>query len=333
MSLKLKLRNKIWQIEGTVKLADGVKKRVRQTTGYPTAMKTHAEKELSNLLSDIISGKVTSARPDTVDDIARLYLRKPDKDLSDTSLHNLSQLTRDFGKVLIRDLTLRQLTEWYGDMDIEASSIRRHMTTVNAMLEYATSQGISGIPTWRLTKPTVDDSRCRWLTEDERDEFISRSDPAARGILAFFFYTGCRLSEGFRLRGRDLRDGQVTVWSRKGKAKKKKVRQLPILHEVEVHMKPSYSPSELIFPDPNGNEWTRQEFYKYFNRVVADLSIEDFVAHDMRHTYASHLVQKGVNLVVLQQLLGHETLEMVKRYAHLAPNNLTEAAQVLSKVA
>ena len=171
------------------------------------------------------------------------------------------------------------------------------------------------------------------LTEDERDEFISCSDPAARGILAFFFYTGCRLSEGFRLRGRDLRDGQVTVWSRKGKAKKKKVRQLPILHEVAVHMKPSYSPSELIFPDPNGNEWTRQEFYRYFNRVVADLSIEDFVAHDMRHTYASHLVQKGVNLVVLQQLLGHETLEMVKRYAHLAPNNLTEAAQVLSKVA
>ena len=333
MSLKLKLRNKIWQIEGTVKLADGVKKRVRQTTGYPTAMKTHAEKELSDLLSDIISGKVTSTRADTVDDIARLYLRKPDKDLSDTSLHNLSQLTRDFGKVLIKDLTLRQLTEWYGEMDIAPSSIRRHMTTVNAMLEYATSQGVSSVPTWRLSKPTVDDSRCRWLTEDERDEFISRSDPAARGILALFFYTGCRLSEGFRLRGRDLRDGQVTVWSRKGKAKKKKVRQLPILHEVAVHMKPSYSPSELIFPDPNGNEWTRQEFYRYFNRVVADLSIEDFVAHDMRHTYASHLVQKGVNLVVLQQLLGHETLEMVKRYAHLAPNNLTEAAQVLSKVA
>ena len=108
MSLKLKLRNKIWQIEGTVKLADGVKKRVRQTTGYPTAMKTHAEKELSDLLSDIISGKVTSTRADTLDDIARLYQRKPDKDLSDTSLHNLSQLTRDFAKVLIKDLTIKK---------------------------------------------------------------------------------------------------------------------------------------------------------------------------------------------------------------------------------
>ena len=139
--------------------------------------------------------------------------------------------------------------------------------------------------------------------------------PGNPGVLSLHWMSSER---GFRLRGRDLRDGQVTVWSRKGKAKKKKVRQLPILHEVAVHMKPSYSPSELIFPDPDGNEWTRQEFYKYFNRVVADLSIEDFVAHDMRHTYASHLVQKGVNLVVLQQLLGHETLEMVKRYAHLA---------------
>ena len=58
-------------------------------------MRVHAEKELSDLLLDIVSGKVTSAKPDTVDDIARLYLRKP-KDLSDTSLHNLSQLTREF---------------------------------------------------------------------------------------------------------------------------------------------------------------------------------------------------------------------------------------------
>ena len=331
MSLNLKLRNKIWQIEGTVKLSDGKKKRVRRSTGYPTAMRVHAEKELSDLLLDIVSGKVTSAKPDTVDDIARLYLKKPDEDLSKTSGHNLTQLTREFGKVLIKDLTLRQVTEWYGDMEIAASSIRRHMTTVNAMLEYATSQGVAGIPEWRLTKPIVDDSRCRWLTEDERDDLIYHSHPDARGIIAFYFFTGCRLSEGFRLRGRDLRDGQVTVWSRKGKAKRKKIRQLPILPEVSCYMKPSYSPNELLFPDPDGNEFTRQEFYKYFNPVVDSRGIEDFVAHDMRHTYASHLVQKGVNLVILQQLLGHETLEMVKRYAHLAPNNLTEAAQVLSK--
>ena len=331
MSLNLKLRNKIWQIEGTVKLADGVKKRVRQSTGYPTTMKVQAEKELSDLLMDIVSGKVTSSRPDTVNDIAKLYLNKVDKDLSKASQYNLGQLTRDFGSKLIKELTLRELTEWYGEMEVKASSIRRHMVTVNAMLEYAEKQGVAGIPEWRLTKPIVDDARCRWLTEDERDDLIYHTDPAARGLLALFFFTGCRLAEGFRLRGRDLRDGQITVWSRKGRAKKKKIRQLPILPEVSCYMKASYSPSELLFPDPDGNEFTRQEFYKYFNEAVQGRHIEDFVAHDMRHTYASHLVQKGVNLVVLQQLLGHETLEMVKRYAHLAPNNLTEAAQVLSK--
>ena len=45
------------------------------------------------------------------------------------------------------------------------------MTTVNAMLEYAESQGVAGIP-MEACEPIVDDSRCRWLTEDERDEFI-----------------------------------------------------------------------------------------------------------------------------------------------------------------
>ncbi|MCH6088537.1 site-specific integrase, partial [Salmonella enterica] len=50
--------------------------------------------------------------------------------------------------------------------------------------------------------------------------------------------------------------------------------------------------------------------------------IDDFRFHDLRHTWASWLVQAGVPLSVLQEMGGWESIEMVRRYAHLAPNTL-----------
>jgi integrase len=54
---------------------------------------------------------------------------------------------------------------------------------------------------------------------------------------------------------------------------------------------------------------------------------DDFRVHDMRHTFASHLVQNGVPLLEGKELLGHKTLAMVMRYAHLAPDNLRSAIE------
>lgn len=54
--------------------------------------------------------------------------------------------------------------------------------------------------------------------------------------------------------------------------------------------------------------------------------IENFRFHDLRHTWASWLVQSGVPLSALQEMGGWESIEMVQRYAHLAPNHLTQHA-------
>lgn len=60
--------------------------------------------------------------------------------------------------------------------------------------------------------------------------------------------------------------------------------------------------------------------------ALARAGIEDFRFHDLRHTWASWLVQAGVPLFVLQEMGGWESLEMVKRYAHLSPTHLAEYA-------
>lgn len=60
--------------------------------------------------------------------------------------------------------------------------------------------------------------------------------------------------------------------------------------------------------------------------------IEDFRFHDLRHTWASWLIQAGVPLSALQEMGGWESIEMVQRYAHLAPNHLTEHARQIDAI-
>lgn len=60
--------------------------------------------------------------------------------------------------------------------------------------------------------------------------------------------------------------------------------------------------------------------------------IENFRFHDLRHTWASWLIQSGVPLSVLQEMGSWESIEMLRRYAHLAPNHLTEHAKQIDDV-
>ena len=69
-----------------------------------------------------------------------------------------------------------------------------------------------------------------------------------------------------------------------------------------------------------------------WNSACKRAGIEDFRFHDLRHTWASWLIQSGVPLSVLQEMGGWESIEMVRRYAHLAPNHLTEHARQIDSI-
>ena len=66
-------------------------------------------------------------------------------------------------------------------------------------------------------------------------------------------------------------------------------------------------------------------------RMVVQKGIQDFHFHDLRHTFASHLVMAGVDLTTVSKLLGHKTLAITLRYAHLAPSHMVKAVDILDK--
>jgi len=61
-----------------------------------------------------------------------------------------------------------------------------------------------------------------------------------------------------------------------------------------------------------------KSFRKTFNSMVDKLGIENVTIHTMRHTYASHMVMKNVNMKVVQEFLGHHSVKVTERYAHLS---------------
>ena len=75
--------------------------------------------------------------------------------------------------------------------------------------------------------------------------------------------------------------------------------------------------SDYVFPGKTGKGLA--DIRKRFYRTLREAKIEGFVFHDLRHTFASHLVMAGVDLMTVKEFLGHKDIKMTFRYAHLAP--------------
>ena len=86
--------------------------------------------------------------------------------------------------------------------------------------------------------------------------------------------------------------------------------------------------SPYVFCDSQGRRFF--EVKRSFASACRKAGLEDFRFHDLRHTFASHLVMKGVGLKAVQELLGHADIKMTMRYSHLSQAHLKEAVAVLN---
>lgn len=88
---------------------------------------------------------------------------------------------------------------------------------------------------------------------------------------------------------------------------------------------------DFVFLWPWGKRIGRTTVYDAFKRACADAKIVDFRFHDLRHTFASHLVMAGVDLVTVKELMGHAGIAMTVRYSHLVPEHKLQALAKLGE--
>ena len=330
MTLRLNLRNAVWQVMGTVVTPEGKKVRVRKSTGFSKHQKQHASAAMSRILSEAMDGSFDNHSEvenysASVDDAIRLYLTRPNPP-GKTDAIVLGVLSKAMGDVPLLSLGLRPLMAHVTSRGNVAGTVAREINSINAMLTHAKEQGLSA-PDIKLKRPSVDDARTRWLDEDERDRLIAACPTEIRGLVTFLFYTGCTIGEAFALRWPDARGGRAMFTRSKGKMRKRRTRAVPLTVEAQTAM--GADTGGLVFTRPSGRGWDKKYLYNDFKRACALAGIEDFTPHDCRHTFASHLVQKGASLRAVADLLGHTSLAMVMRYSHLAPSHLSDTVALL----
>jgi integrase len=180
--------------------------------------------------------------------------------------------------------------------------------------------------------------RLRYLSKEECQSLIKESDKHLRPIVITALNTGMRRSEIFHLRwdeNVDLNHNFILV--DQPMAKNGERREIPInstLREtlLELFQGTKEQPRRIdipwVFYDPSTGK-PYQSVKRSFASACRRARIKDFHFHDMRHTFASHLVMAGVDLTTVKELLGHKILTMTLRYAHLAPSHKVKALGIL----
>lgn len=173
--------------------------------------------------------------------------------------------------------------------------------------------------------------RLRYLSKEECQALIDSSEPHLKPIVITAVNTGMRRGEILGLRWDrhiDLKHGFILLDNTKNGER----RLIPINQTVKALLLGLTRRIDVpyVFYDPaTGKHY--KDLKKSFSTACRKAGIRDFHFHDLRHTFASHLVMAGVDLTTVRDLLGHKDIKMTLRYAHLAPSHKVKAVEVLEK--
>jgi integrase len=171
--------------------------------------------------------------------------------------------------------------------------------------------------------------RLRYLTREEMEALIAACPSHLKPIVVVATHTGMRKAETLGLKWQDIDLAMKTITVRQTKNNEPKV--IPINHTLHAELQrvPRRLHSDYVFCNATGEPY--DEVKRSFNTACRKAGIKDFRFHDLRHTFASHLVMNGINLKTVQHLLGHKDIRMALRYAHLSREHLQAAVGTLDQ--
>lgn len=246
-----------------------------------------------------------------------------------------------FGTLKLADISVRHIERYKADKlnsGLGPKSINNTLTVLRRMLVLAVEWGlIKDVPKikWlKAPKPEFD-----FLDFDEAERFIAGADPEWRAMITIALKTGLRLGELLALRWDDidLKAGRLMVRRAVargivGTTKSGKAREVALSTEaIRALRSIRHLKGDLVFSNTHGDMLSKNVTKHPLWRACKRSGLRQIGWHTLRHTFASHLAMRGVPLIAVQQLLGHATIEMTMRYAHLAPAVHRQAVELLDR--
>ena len=207
------------------------------------------------------------------------------------------------------------------------ATINRKMAALSKLLRKAEKMGdIRSLPEFRRQREKA--GRIRILDADEEARLFAairaRSEDAWR-LSVFLVDAGCRLGEALGLMWQDIADDRATFWI----TKSGRSRTVPLTARARNAIEAPKNGGSGPFAN-----LTQPGFRAVWNDAKAEIGLSgdtQVVPHILRHTCASRLVRGGIDIRRVQMWLGHRTLSMTMRYAHLATSDLDACVKVLER--
>lgn len=164
------------------------------------------------------------------------------------------------------------------------------------------------------------------LSEEELSIFFNACDNYMyKTIFMMIYGSGLRISEATNIRIEDIDSKNMRLFVRNGKGERERYTVLPkeslgMLRKCYQMYKPNH-PEGYIFVNREGNPIKAERLRVYFRRYRRKAKIsEDFIVHSLRHSFATKLVEEGIPLVQVKELLGHSCIRSTMTYVHVANN-------------
>ncbi len=250
-----------------------------------------------------------------------------------TSLNHLKPF---FGEACLTAITPKMISRYQvlrQNEKAKPASINLELAMLSAAFTLAVKslEWVEVNPTIKVGKLKEHNQRERWLSKDEERRLLDNSPEWLRDLITLTLHTGLRQEELLCLEWTRVDLFRKTLLI--ADTKNQKPKMLPInkiaLDVIYKRSKVKSIKNDYVFFDAKGNKIIATTLRKAFNLVTEKVGINNFRWHDLLHTFATRLAQRGVDIYKISKLLGHRDIKMTQRYAHHCPDSLRDGVEIL----
>jgi len=263
-----------------------------------------------------------------------LYNKKPSSHKRDKILFD--RLNEFFGEKSLTEISPKDIHAYKmkrRNDGVAPKTINNELILMGHAFNLAMKQWewVDSNPVARVPKERVFNVQERWLTREEEKRLLTVSPKWLKEIIIFAVNTGLRQDELLSLRWPqiDIENETLTILEQKNNGRDilplNKIAMGVIMSRLEVRS----SKTDIVFYGRKEKKRRSNKVWEPFKNAVKRAKIEPLRFHDLRHTFATRLVQAGVDLYMVQKLGRWKTHQMVMRYAHHYPESLRPGVRAI----